>query len=123
MISNKYISGILGALVVILAFALYHYYQAYVSVSNFSINPQNSGDNIFQVASSTGEVYLTVRADGKVGVNTAVPQTALDIRGMARVYTSDITPCTKEIEGAIAYDPYTEHFIGCNSFEWRRLDN
>jgi hypothetical protein len=116
-------SFVAGILVAGLGAFAWYYFAGHAPLTNFSVTPQNSTDNIFQVASSTGEPYLTVTAGGRVGIDTAIPQTAFDVRGMARVYTSELKPCTKEIEGAIAYDPYTEHFIGCNSFEWRRLDN
>lgn len=123
MNSNHLASFFSGLFVAVLAVFAWHYFSAHAPFSNLSVTPENSADNIFQVASSTGETYLTVKADGKVGVNTVVPQTTLDIRGMARIYTSSTTPCTKDIEGAIAYNPRTQHFLGCNAEEWRRLDN
>ena len=123
MTVQKSLSFILGALAVVFAAVAYHYYVAYSSLGNLVINPENSRDNIFQVASSTGDVYLTVTADGKTGVQTAVPQTELDVRGMARVYTSSSAPCTQNIEGAIAYDPAQKHFFGCTADAWKQLDN
>ena len=123
MSTNRLISIGAGILAVCFAAVAFHYYTAYVAVSNIVVTPENSGDNIFQVASSTGDVYLTVTAGGKTGVNTAVPQTAFEVRGMARIYTSSSSPCTQSIEGAIAYDPLQKHFFGCTSDAWRRLDN
>ena len=113
----------LGALAALAVAAAWYTLSAHAPFANLSTSPENSAANIFQVASSTGDPYLTVSADGRVGIDTAIPQTELDIRGMARVYTSTLTPCTKEIEGAIAYDPLLKRFLGCNSVEWRRIDN
>lgn len=82
----------------------------------------DSSSNIFQVASSTGDNYFTITADGKVGVYTQVPTTALDVYGMIRTYSTTATECTTSIEGAIQYDAYNKHFLGCNGVEWLRLD-
>lgn len=116
------LSFLLGAAVLILCVIAWHYYRAYSALSNVEVSTQDTSANIFEVASSTGDPYLTVTADGRVGVGLAFPQATLDVRGMARIYTSSSTPCTQAIEGALAYDPLQKHFFGCNGTSWRKLD-
>jgi hypothetical protein len=93
--------------------------------STLTVNSTNTSDSILDVASSTGDSYLRVTSDGKVGVDNQIPQTALDVNGMIRVYTAttSTTRCTSAIEGAIDYDAYYKHFFGCNGTVWHQLDN
>ena len=90
--------------------------------SNVTLDSADTSGNIFQVASSTGDTYFTVTADGKVGVRNQAPTTELDVYGMIRTYSTTATECTTAIEGAIRYDALYKKFLGCNGVEWRRLD-
>jgi len=90
--------------------------------SNVTLDDRDTSGNIFQVASSTGDNYFTVTADGKVGVRNQAPTTELDVYGMIRTYSTEPAECTTAIEGAIQYDAYHKKFLGCNGVEWRRLD-
>lgn len=94
-----------------------------VHFSAITLDSMDTNGNIFQVASSTGDNYFTVTADGKVGVRNQVPTTELDVYGMVRIYSSTSTPCTTAIEGTIQYDGFHKKFLGCNGVEWRRLDS
>ncbi|MES2135424.1 MAG: hypothetical protein V4449_04245 [Patescibacteria group bacterium] len=96
------------------------YFQ--MSTSGIMRDSADTSGNIFQVASSTGDNYFTVTADGKVGVRNQAPTTELDVYGMIRTYSATSTECTSAIEGAIQYDAYNKKFFGCNGEEWRRLD-
>ena len=93
--------------------------------SPLTVNSANTSDAILDVSSSTGDSYLRVTSDGKVGINNQIPQTALDVNGMIRVYTAttSATRCTTAIEGAIDYDAYYKHFFGCDGTTWHQLDN
>jgi hypothetical protein len=93
--------------------------------SPLTVNNENTSDAILDVSSSTGDSYLRVTSDGKVGIDNQIPQTALDVNGMIRVYTTTTSPtrCTIDIEGAIDYDAYYKHFFGCNGTAWHQLDN
>ena len=95
------------------------------SNSALSIESANTSGSILDVASSTGDSYLTVTSNGKVGIDNQIPQTALDVYGMIRLYTAttSATKCTNAIEGAIDYDAYYKHFFGCDGTAWRQLDN
>ncbi len=116
------ISFVLGALLLVSILVGFHYYQEYATLNNVQANNTNSGDDIFQVASSTGDVYLTVTSDGLVGVNNTAPTTALDVRGVIRTYASSTPSCTTAIEGAIVYSGWQKHFFGCNGSVWKQLD-
>ena len=85
----------------------------------------NSSDAIFSVASSTGDTYFTVAANGNVGVNNQVPATALDVYGMIRTYSGAQTmiPCTTALAGTIQFSGYYQHFYGCNGGKWLQLDS
>lgn len=98
------------------------WYWSIVSSSVIFDSADTSG-NIFQVASSTGDNYLTVTANGKVGVRNQVPTVELDVYGMIRTYGAEPVECTTAIEGAIRYDALYKKFLGCNGVEWRRLDS
>lgn len=91
--------------------------------SSIIFDSADTSGNIFQVASSTGDTYFTVTANGKVGVRNQAPTTELDVYGMIRTYSTTATECTTVIEGAIQYDAYHKRFLGCNGVEWRRLDS
>ncbi|MFA5877414.1 MAG: hypothetical protein WC880_03555 [Candidatus Paceibacterota bacterium] len=91
--------------------------------SSITFDDRDTSGNIFQIASSTGDTYFTVTADGKVGVRNQAPTTELDVYGMIRTYGAEPEECTTAIEGAIQYDAYNKKFLGCNGIEWRRLDS
>lgn len=90
--------------------------------NNIERSSSDTSGNIFQVASSTGDTYFTVTSDGKVGIDNQAPTATLDVYGMMRVYTTEQSECTTAIEGAIQYDAYYKHFLGCNGEVWVRLD-
>ena len=94
----------------------------YLHSRNVEINPGNSSGPIFTVASSTGADYLTVTADGKVGVGTDVPQAPLDVAGAIRLSAKSAEGCGANTEGEIAYNPDNKHFWGCDGASWRQLD-
>jgi hypothetical protein len=89
------------------------------------ITSKNSNSPIFSVASSTGETYFTITADGKVGIGStsANPATALEVAGPVRLTEKSSKPCSPAIEGAIAYNGDNKHFWGCNGRTWNILDN
>lgn len=91
--------------------------------SSVTLDSADTSGNIFQVASSTGDTYFTVTADGKVGIRNQAPTTELDVYGMIRTYSTEPRKCTTAIEGTIQYDAYNKKFLGCNGVEWRRLDS
>lgn len=93
-----------------------------VNSSSITFNGRDTSGNIFQVASSTGDNYFTVTADGKVGVRNQAPTVEFDVYGMIRTYSTEPMECTTAIEGAIRYDALYKKFLGCNGIEWRRLD-
>jgi hypothetical protein len=77
---------------------------------------------IFSVATSSGETYFIVGADGKVGVNTPSPVTTLDVFGSIRVLETATTTCDGGRAGTILYNAGNQKFWGCNGTEWHRLD-
>ncbi len=94
-----------------------------VNFSGIIVDSKDTSGNIFQIASSTGDNYLTVTADGKVGIDNQAPTTELDIYGVLRVYDDKPRECTTAIEGAIQYRGDNKHFWGCNGISWQKLDS
>jgi len=117
MNKNLLIAFLLGALVVSMAWHLSG------NLSGITIDSEDTSGNIFQVASSTGDNYFTVTADGKIGIRNQAPTTALDVYGVIRVYDDVSYECTLAIEGAIHYRGQDKRFWGCNGTSWQRLDS
>lgn len=88
-----------------------------------SIESLDTSGPIFSVASSTGDIYFVVAANGNVGVNTIYPATNLDVEGTLRARIAFPPPCTADTEGALTYDRLQKHFVGCTANGWRVLDN
>jgi hypothetical protein len=109
-----------GVLVAVAGF-LGWYFGSHIGV--LQVNKENDSGMIFSVASSTGNTFFVVANDGNVGVNTLTPKTNLDVVGLIRSTYAFVPKCTKEIEGAFAYETTSHHFVGCNGVEWRILDN
>ncbi len=112
----------LGLVSVFLLVGFSYFAGALGAFSGLSRDTANTSENIFQVASSTGDNYFTVTADGKVGVRNQAPTTALDVYGAVRAYDDATTSCTTAIEGAIVYQAFNKHFWGCDGIVWHRLD-
>lgn len=113
--STHVIAFFLGALTVTMVWFIQN-------PQGIAVDTADSSANIFQVASSTGDNYFTITADGKVGVRNQAPTTALDVYGVLRVYDHESYDCTYEIEGAIQYRGIDKHFWGCDGTTWHRLD-
>ncbi len=121
MISPMRLS-ILALLLALLALAFS--YAAYRnSAANIAAENAPTAGPIFSVATSTGETYFIVNGNGRVGVGTLDPATALDVYGMIRTYSATSTACTEALAGAIEYDAWATHFFGCDGRRWRKLDN
>lgn len=64
------------------------------------------------------DVFIT---NGKVGIGTATPESALDVNGETRIGNSG-SSCTSSNEGAMRYNRATHNFEGCdNTGTWRSL--
>lgn len=61
-------------------------------------------------------------ASGRAGIGTTAPETKLDVDGMIRTRPSAPGSCSTDTEGAIFYNASDNHFYGCNSTGWNRLD-
>jgi len=93
----------------------------YESGNPLHYNPSGSGP-IFTVASSSGQTYLTVTADGKVGIGTEHPNTTLEVAGPIRLTKKSEEGCDLNTTGEIAYNPDNRHFWGCDGSAWLQLD-
>ena len=90
---------------------------------NIQIDRENDNEAIFAVASSSGQVYFSVTANGNVGIGSDVPMVTLEVAGPIRLTRESQMDCTPAIEGAISYNPNNQHFWGCAGTDWRQLDD
>lgn len=120
LMKNKMHIIITGLVIVVLAMSAYLIWQS----MHFQVASQNTSGPIFSVASSTGETFFTITADGKVGIGSTSenPTTALEVAGPIRMTTKSSVSCSAAIEGTIAYNPDNKHFWGCNGNSWNMLD-
>jgi len=86
------------------------------------VSNEDSTGPIFSIATSTGQTYVTVTADGKVGIGTENPFALFEVAGPIRLTQKSTDGCSPMTEGEIAYNPDNHHFWGCNGNAWRQLD-
>lgn len=73
---------------------------------------------------TNGRVRLEVKADGRVGIGTSAPTTALDVAGPVRVGRSnaaDLPPATAAGAGALAWVSDRDTLACCDGTVWRRV--
>lgn len=79
--------------------------------------------NFFEVIYSSSNLFNIASSTGNVGVATSTPAVKLDVYGQIRATNPTKPTCDATIRGSIQYDVSDDHFYGCRVSGWAQLDN